>query len=81
MSFAITIAVFIICWWLCFFCVLPIGVKNLDEAGDAGGFGHERAAPAAPNLRQKALWAAGLAAALTAIIWVLVALDVFGLRR
>jgi predicted secreted protein len=81
MDAILTGAVFIICWWLCFFCMLPIGVKNLDEAGDPGGFGQERAAPVAPNLKQKALWAAGLAAVLTALIWVLVAIDLFGLRR
>jgi predicted secreted protein len=77
----IAVAVFIITWWLCFFAMLPIGVKNLDEAGDSGGFGQERAAPAAPNLRKKALWAAGLSFVITAGIVILVSLDAFGLRR
>lgn len=77
----ITVAVFIIAWWLSFFMMLPIGVKNLDEGGDAGGFGQERAAPVRPDLGKKALWAAGLAFVLTALVYALVSIDAFGLRR
>lgn len=77
----ITGAVFIIAWWLSFFIMLPFGVKNLDEANEPGGFGQERAAPARPELVKKSLWALGLAAALTAIIYGLVSIDAFGLRR
>jgi predicted secreted protein len=80
MDAILTSAVFIICWWLCFFCLLPVGVKNLDEAGEAPSFGQERAAPARADLKKKAVWAAGLAVVLTAVIWVLVAIDAFGLR-
>ncbi len=77
----ITGAVFIIAWWLSFFMMLPVGVKNLDEAGEAGGFGQERGAPVRPDLKKKAIWAAGLAAVLTAVVYALVAIDAFGLRR
>jgi predicted secreted protein len=57
-------AAWFILWWLCFFMMLPIGVRTLDEAGEAAP-GHDRGAPVAPNLVRKAVWAAGLAT----IVW------------
>lgn len=57
-------ATWFILWWLSFFIMLPIGVRNLEEAGDVAP-GHETGAPVAPNLGKKALWAAGLAT----VIW------------
>lgn len=54
-------ALLFIIWWLCFFVMLPIGVRNLDEGGVMDGAGHDPGAPVAPNLGKKALWAAGLA--------------------
>lgn len=74
------VAIYIILWWLAFFCMLPIGVKNLDEAGDAGGIGQERAAPVRPNLGQKAIWAAILAAVVWGVVQAGVAFDVFSIR-
>lgn len=58
-------ALYFILWWLCFFVMLPIGVRNLDEAGVTGAEGHDRGAPEMPHLGRKALWAAGLAA----VVW------------
>jgi predicted secreted protein len=69
----LSVAVYIILWWMAFFMMLPIGVRNLDEAGDPGGKGQERGAPSAPNLRQKAVWAAGLAA----IAWLAIAITLY----
>jgi predicted secreted protein len=56
-------AAWFILWWLCFFVMLPIGVKNLEEEGEMAP-GLEKGAPARPNLGKKALWAAGLATGL-----------------
>lgn len=61
------VASFIILWWLSFFIMLPIGVRNHDEAGVETRPGVERAAPAVPNLLRKA----GYAAALAGVIWVI----------
>lgn len=55
-----------ILWWMSFFVMLPIGVKNLEEGGELAP-GHEVGAPVAPNLKKKALWAAGLAT----VLWVI----------
>lgn len=61
-------ALYFILWWLCFFAVLPIGVRSIEDTGEQGVEGHDRGAPVAPNLLQKALWAAGGAAVLLAIV-------------
>lgn len=60
------IVVFIISWWLSFFCVLPIGVRGQYEDGDIPE-GTEEGAPAEPMLKKKILWASGGAVVLTAI--------------
>jgi predicted secreted protein len=73
--------IYIILWWLSFFLMLPIGVRNLDETGDTGGPGQERAAPTRPLLMQKAIGAAVLAAVLLAALIFAVNADAFGVRQ
>ena len=51
------IVVFIISWWVCLFCVLPIGVQaQYENDGDVVD-GTEEGAPKEPMLKKKALWA------------------------
>ena len=61
------IVVFIISWWMSFFCVLPIGVQSQYEEDGAVVEGTEEGAPKEPMLKKKALWATGGALVLTAI--------------
>jgi predicted secreted protein len=70
MSPLVGAALYFILWWLCFFIALPIGVRNLDEAGLGDSNGLERGAPAQPMLLKKALWALGGAA----VLWVILLL-------
>ena len=49
--------VFVITWWLSFFCVLPIGVESQYEGDDGVIQGTEEGAPKEPMLKKKALWA------------------------
>jgi predicted secreted protein len=56
MSVTGSLVVFTITWWLCFFMVLPIGVKSQWEDGSTVP-GTEEAAPKHPDLKRKALWA------------------------
>lgn len=57
--------VFIITWWLSFFCVLPIGVQGqFEDDGDVIE-GTEAGAPKKPMLKKKVLWASLGAVALT----------------
>ncbi|MEL7042811.1 MAG: DUF1467 family protein [Pseudomonadota bacterium] len=61
------VVVFIICWWLAFFCVLPIGVQGQFEDNGEVIEGTEEGAPKEPMLRKKILWASGGALFLTLI--------------
>jgi predicted secreted protein len=72
----LAVALFIICWWMALFCVLPIGVRSLEEAGEHAP-SHDQGAPSAPNLKQKALWATWLGFAL----WVVVMGAIWYARR
>lgn len=59
------VVVFIISWWLSFFCVLPIGVQGqFEENGDVID-GSEEGAPKEPMIKKKAIWATGGALGLT----------------
>lgn len=61
------VVVFIIAWWLSFFCVLPIGVQSQYEQDGNIIEGTEEGAPKEPMLKKKALWATGGAVVLTLI--------------
>lgn len=63
------LAVYFVVWWLCFFAVLPWGVRTQAEADDVVP-GSVASAPVAPNLWKKALATSILAAILVAAgIW------------
>jgi predicted secreted protein len=61
------VVVFIITWWLSFFCVLPIGVRGQFEENGEVIEGSEEGAPKEPMLKKKVLWASGGALLLTLI--------------
>jgi predicted secreted protein len=67
---------FILLWWLVWFCALPIGVSP----SDAPEVGHEPGAPVKPYLWWKALGTTLVAAALTGIVYWLVASDYISFR-
>jgi predicted secreted protein len=49
------ISLYFVVWWTILFAVLPFGVRSQSEAGDIVP-GSEPGAPAAPALRQRAIW-------------------------
>lgn len=61
------VVIFIIAWWLSFFCVLPIGVQSQHEQDGEVIEGAEEGAPKEPMLKKKALWATAGAIVLTLI--------------
>ncbi|MEZ5955268.1 MAG: DUF1467 family protein [Hyphomonas sp.] len=71
MSFMSGLVVFTIAWWICFFAVLPIGVRGQWEDGSTIE-GTEEAAPKEPMLKKKALWATIGAAVITGIAAIIV---------
>jgi predicted secreted protein len=56
------IALFFVVWWIVLFAVLPFGARSQADAGEVIA-GTEPGAPAAPALREKALWTTIVAAA------------------
>jgi predicted secreted protein len=48
-------ALYFVIWWIVLFAVLPFGVTSQVDAGEVAA-GTEPGAPAAPALREKAIW-------------------------
>lgn len=67
-------AIYLICWWITLFVVLPIGVRGVHEGPDAPA-GHDPGAPQAPDLKRKLLWTTGLAFVPFVIVLGLIAWD------
>jgi predicted secreted protein len=57
--------VYIITWWLVFFCVLPWGNRPVVEPK----VGHASGAPANPRLWMKAAITSGIAAVIFTVFW------------
>ena len=56
------IVVFILIWWMVFFCLLPLGIKNEPVAKGGAMPG----APIDPGLKKKVI----MATVITAVLWV-----------
>lgn len=69
MKLGSAIAIYFITWWVCLFVVLPFGVKNAHEAGEAVEQGNEHGAPVRPMLWRKVLATTVLSAVVFALIW------------
>ena len=81
MSPVLGVAIFIILWWLAFFCTLPIGAKSHHEAGEAVPPGSEVGAPLAHRLPFKALLATAIAAPVWLFVYWSVSHDLFHVIR
>ncbi|MBP7253389.1 MAG: DUF1467 family protein [Alphaproteobacteria bacterium] len=70
------ITLFTIVWWMVFFCMLPIGMRQPDQRvpGEMPG------APAVPNLKRKALWTTCISIVIWLVIFTLVKIDVYSFR-
>lgn len=69
MKLGSAIAIYFITWWVCLFLVLPFGVKNAHEAGEAVEQGNEHGAPVKPMLWRKVLATTLLSAVVFAAIY------------
>ena len=69
MKFGSAVAIYFITWWVCLFVVLPFGVKNAHEAGEAVEQGNEHGAPVKPMLLRKIVATTLLSAIVFAFIW------------
>ena len=79
MSPFLSVAIYLILWWLAFFMMLPLGAQSLHEADEAAVPGVDRGAPRSHNLGAKALMAGGIAAVLwLGVAWA-ISVDLFSL--
>lgn len=76
MNIVSAITLFTIIWWMVFFCVLPIGMRQPEQRV----LGEMPGAPAAPNLKRKALWTTASSIVLWLIVFALVKMDVYSFR-
>jgi predicted secreted protein len=63
------IAIYFIIWWLVLFLVLPFGVKNAAEQGEAVQAGNEAGAPVNPRLVRKVLYTTILATIVFGLVY------------
>lgn len=69
MNLASALAIYFIIWWLVLFLVLPFGIRNAHESGEAVEEGNEPGAPVRPRLLLKALITTILATAVFTIFY------------
>lgn len=69
MSFESGLAIYFIVWWVCLFAVLPFGVRNAHEAGQAVEEGNEHGAPVNPMLMKKVMGTTIVATLVFVLIW------------
>jgi predicted secreted protein len=73
MKLASAIAIYFVIWWTVLFAVLPFGVRNSEETGEAVQAGNEAGAPVVHGLVKKALITTVIAAVVFgAIYWAIV---------
>jgi predicted secreted protein len=58
LHYVVLFSAYVVCWFLALFCLLPIGLGEVDP---------ETGAPLKANLAKKALWATAIAA----VLWVI----------
>ena len=77
MNWVTGLLVYVILWWLALFCVLPIGVRTIEEP-DQPGYG--TGAPSNPRILYKLMLATLVSAVLFGITYWLVRTDWISFR-
>jgi predicted secreted protein len=73
MKWTSAVAIYFILWWVTLFVVLPFGVKNAAETGEAVEEGNDAGAPISHGLAWKAIVTTVLASVIFVVLyWVLV---------
>ena len=69
---ALSIAVYLTCWWMVFLSILPLGVTSYAEAGIKPKDGGDPAAPVDPKIKRKVITTTWVSAIVFAVIWLVV---------
>lgn len=75
MTIANHLVVFLVCWWMVFFMVLPWGIKGHHETGEAIDDGIDPGSPIKANIGRKMLITTGIATVVWAMFWAAMAFD------
>jgi predicted secreted protein len=78
MNWTSAIAIYFIIWWLVLFVVLPFGVRNSAEAGEAVDSGNDEGAPVVHGLKWKAGVTTLVATVVFAFVYWLLVNDILG---
>ncbi len=78
MKFASYLAIYFVIWWIVLFAVLPFGIRNAEEAGEAVPQGHEAGAPMVHGLRKKFLITSLIAAVVLAVVYMALQSNILG---
>jgi len=70
MSLDMSLALYLIVWWVVLFSVLPMGVVSHAEAGLKTPGGGDPAAPVNPNLKRKFITTTWVSALIFAPFWI-----------
>lgn len=63
------VSIYFVTWWLVLFAILPIGIRNHEEAGAEHVPGSDPGAPFQPKLKRKFLTTTWVAAILVGALW------------
>jgi len=72
MNIVSVFVVFSVTWFLALYCLLPVRIRSLEEAGDIASEGAMTGAPSNPNLRIKMIGATIISALITGTAWYLI---------
>lgn len=76
MSIFSGIVVFVLIWWMVFFCSLPFGIQNIEKPTD----GSMPGAPIDPGLKKKAIVATIISCVVWVIIYLIITSDLISFR-
>ncbi|MCF8474380.1 MAG: DUF1467 family protein [Emcibacter sp.] len=80
MTIANHIIVFIVCWWMVLFMVLPWGIKGHHESGEDFQTGIEPGSPIKANMGKKVLVTTGIAFVVWGIFWAVMEFNLISLN-
>lgn len=79
MTIANHLIVFLVCWWLVLFMVLPWGIKGHHESNEDFEAGIEPGSPVAPNIRQKMIITTAITTVVWAMFWAVMEFDLISI--
>jgi predicted secreted protein len=69
MAWTTALAIYFVMWWIVLFAVLPFGVRNPHEAGEAVEPGHDPGAPVAHAIGKKLIWTTIVTTIVFGLFW------------